>query len=143
MKRRGHSQALVRRRGFSMIEIAVASLLLAIAMTVTVQVLGWVAAERRAVERRQCALGEAANILERLAARPWKGLTAEAVKRVALSENARRTLPDAELTVGVNDSEREADARRIALAIRWRNRSGGWDAPVRLVAWTYRGRRQR
>ena len=126
-----------------MVEIAVASLLLAISMTVTVQVLGWVAAERRAADRRQCAIGEAANIFERLAARPWEKLTPEAVKQVPLSENARRTLPDAELTVGVSDAGQEGDARKIALRIRWKNRSGGWDAPVRLVAWTYRGRRQR
>ncbi len=43
-------------------------------MTVTLQVLGWVAAERRALDRRQCAIRESANIMEQLAVRPWKAL---------------------------------------------------------------------
>jgi prepilin-type N-terminal cleavage/methylation domain-containing protein len=143
MTRSRNSCPMLRRRGFSMVEIAVASLLLAIAMTVTVQVLGWVAAERRVVDRRQCAVGEAANILERLTARPWEKLTPEAVKSLSLSEDAKRALPDGELTVALHESNQDRDARRIALRIRWRNRSGEWDAPVRLVAWTYRVRSER
>src|SRR5438445_497746 len=68
-----HATRLPRRRAraFTMIEVALTVFLLAIAMTATVQVLGWVAAERRAVERRQWAVQEVANVMERLTAEPW------------------------------------------------------------------------
>ena len=135
----GRANALSRRRAFTMVEVAITSLLLMIAMTVTLQVLGWVAAERRAVDRRQCAIRESANIMERLAARPWEELTAGALKDVKLSEPATRTLPGAELSVAAVDKTDSGGSKRLSLRLRWRNRAGGWEAPVRLSAWTYRG----
>lgn len=143
MTKIGRPAAPPGRRAFTMIEVAVATLLLAIAMTLTVQILGWVAAERRALERRQCAIGEVANILERLAARPWGRLSAETAKTVTLSETARRSLPDAELTVKVAELAEGGDAKRILVSLRWRTRQGNWDAPVRLAAWSYRRRDER
>jgi Tfp pilus assembly protein PilV len=131
-----------RRGGFTMIEVAASAFLLAAAMTLTVQVLGWVAAERRAADRRQCALQEVGNLMEHLAARPWDGLSPESVEDVAIGDEARRRLPGAELSVTVDES-RGPDAKRIALRLRWRNRAGTWEAPVRLAAWVYRRRAAR
>jgi hypothetical protein len=124
----------------TLVELTIAALLLGVAMTATVQILGWVAAERRSLERRQCAVQEAGNLMERLSARPWDRLPAAGVRDVTLSEPARRLLPGAELTVAVDEPDRTGpvESKRIALRIRWRNRAGGWDAPVRLSAWTYR-----
>lgn len=129
-----------RRRGMTLVELTIAAVLLGVAMTATVQILGWVAAERRSLERRQCAAQEAANLMERLAARPWNRLSPAEVRDVALSEPARRLLPGAELTVAVDEPSRTGPvaSKRIALRIRWRNRAGGWDAPVRLSSWTFR-----
>jgi Tfp pilus assembly protein PilV len=134
----GHAAATWRRRAFTMVEVAITSLLLVIAMTVTLQVLGWVASERRAVDRRQYAIHEAANLMERLAARPWDQLTTGAVKDLALSELARQTLPGAELSVAAEETGEPIGAKRLSVRLRWRNRAGGWEAPVRLSAWTYR-----
>ncbi len=50
--------------------MAVTGALIAVAMTVTVQVVGWVALERKAVARRERALLEVENLLERIVARP-------------------------------------------------------------------------
>jgi Tfp pilus assembly protein PilV len=126
-----------RRGGFTMVEVAASAFLLAAAMTLTVQVLGWVAAERRAADRRQCAVQEVGNLMEHLAARPWDRLSPEAIRDVAMGEAARRRLPGAELSVSVDES-RGPDAKRIALRLRWRNRAGTWEAPVRLAAWVFR-----
>jgi Tfp pilus assembly protein PilV len=134
----GRAAATWRRRAFTMVEVAITSLLLVIAMTVTLQVLGWVASERRAVDRRQYAIHEAANLMERLAARPWDQLTTGAVKDLALSELARQTLPGAELSVAAEETGEPIGAKRLSVRLRWRNRAGGWEAPVRLSAWTYR-----
>lgn len=139
----GRANAFSKRRAFTMVEVAITSLLLVVAMSVTLQVLGWVAAERRIVDRRQCAIRESANIMERLVARPWEALTAAALEEVRLSEQATRTLPGAELTVAADDKTELGGSKRLSLRLRWRNRAGGWDAPVRLNAWTYRGGRER
>jgi Tfp pilus assembly protein PilV len=134
----GRAAATWRRRAFTMIEVAITSLLLLIGMTVTLQVLGWVASERRAADRRQYAIHEAANIMERLAARPWDQLTTGAVKDLALSESARQTLPGAELSVAAEETGEPIGSKRLSLRLRWRNRAGGWEAPIRLSAWAYR-----
>ena len=54
-----------------------ATVLLMIAMTLTVKVLGWVALERRAAERRQRAVMEVANVMERITAYPFEEVTPE------------------------------------------------------------------
>ena len=132
-----------RRRGFTLVELALTVALLAIAMGVTVQALGWIASERRAIERRQYAAQEAANVLERFVARPFDGLTPEAARAVTLSEAARAVLPGAELTVLVDDKAASPDARRVAVRLRWRQRTGEWEAPVRLTTWIERRARRK
>jgi hypothetical protein len=129
-----------RRRAFTTCEVAVALLLLVVAMTTTVQVLGWVAAERRGVERRQWAVEEAANVMERLTALPWDQVTGERARALVLSEEVRRKLPGPELTIDVGDRGDASGEKRLAIRVRWRSRSGGWEAPVRLTAWVTRRR---
>jgi type II secretory pathway pseudopilin PulG len=132
------STASQRRRAFTLLEVTITALLLIIAMTVTLQVLGWVATERRAADRRQCALHEAANLMERVAGRRWDELTPETLRRITLSDEAKQALPGAELSMAAEESKEPAPARRISLRLRWRNRSGGWESPILLTAWAYR-----
>jgi prepilin-type N-terminal cleavage/methylation domain-containing protein len=130
--------AFCRRRGFTLVELSLTLAILAVAMSVTVQVLGGIAAQRRAIERRQYAAQEAANVLERFAARPFDGLTPEAARSVSLSDDARQALPGAELTVIVDDKAASPDSKRVAVRLRWRQRSGEWETPVRLTTWIER-----
>lgn len=128
------------RRGLTLVEITIAVFLLAVSMTLTVRVLGWVASERRAGERRQCATREAANVVEHLTALPWERVTADTARSLTLSDTARMSLPSGELNATV-DEPAGGDAKRVSVRIRWRNRGGDWDAPVRLTAWTFRAGR--
>jgi hypothetical protein len=128
------------RRAFTMIEIALAAGPLAVAMTATVQVLGWVALERRAVERRQWAVLEVANLMEHLAAEPWDRITPESARALARSEEIRQKLPGPELSITVDEDQTDRGAKRLAIRLRWRNRAGAWEAPVRLTAWVPRPR---
>jgi hypothetical protein len=128
----------VRRRAFTTCEVALAILLLAVAMTATVQVLGWVAAERRAVERRQWAIQEVGNLMERLTAEPSDKVNADSARKLSLSEEIHRKLPEPELTIDVDDRGAGRGEKRLAIRLRWRNRSGGWESPVRLCAWIAR-----
>jgi len=120
-----------------------ATVLLMIAMTLTVKVLGWVALERRSAERRQRAVMEVANVMERITAYPFEEVNSTLARRITLSETARASLPDSELALDVSEGARAAGraAKRIAVRLRWRGRSGLWDAPVRLTSWLERGRR--
>lgn len=129
-----------RRRGITVIELAAAVLLLGVAMSVTAQLLGAIAYERRAVGRREVAAREVANLMEHLTARPWERLTPDAVKEVRLSEPTANVLPGAELTVTVDEAAAapEVPGKRVAIRLRWHNRAGEFDAPVRLTTWVYR-----
>ncbi|WP_435016122.1 type IV pilus modification PilV family protein [Tundrisphaera sp. TA3] len=126
-----------RRRGFGLVEMTATAVMLVAAMTITVQLVGWVAAERRSVARRERALLEAANLLERLAARPWDDLTPDAAKALTLSDATRAALPGAALSIEVAPAG-APEAKRITVAITWRDRSGSAEAPARLVGWAHR-----
>jgi hypothetical protein len=133
------------RRGSFLAELAISAAMLMIAMALTVKVLGWVGAQRRAWERRQVAVAEAANLMERLSAWPFEGVTPSSTRALALSPRARQSLPWAELKVDVreNDAAGGTGSKRLSVNLRWHNRSGEWDAPVQLTSWIYRGRPDR
>jgi hypothetical protein len=114
-----------------------ATVILMIAMSLTVKVLGWVALERRAAERRQRAVLEVANMMERITAYPFDEVTSDLTRRISLPATASQSLPDSDLAIEVAGSEPGAgrSAKRIAIRLRWKGRSGEWEAPVRLTSW--------
>jgi Tfp pilus assembly protein PilV len=132
-----------RRRAFTMVEVTLSVFLLAVAMTTTVQILGWVATQRRAIERRQWAIQEVANLMEHLTAESWDRVTPDSARALTLSDEIRRKLPEPELKLDVDETEAGRGEKRLALQLRWRNRSGTWEAPVRLTAWIARRRSAR
>jgi prepilin-type N-terminal cleavage/methylation domain-containing protein len=126
-----------RREGFTLVEIMAAAVMLAVAMSLMLELVGWVARERRASERRQRAVQEAANVMERLTARAWDDLDEEGVAGLELSPPSRKALPGGELKVAVAAAE-GTGLKRVEVSVRWRNRSGEPEAPVRLVSWVSR-----
>jgi hypothetical protein len=133
------------RRGSFLLELALSAAMLMIAMGLTVKVLGWVGAQRRASDRRQVAVQEVANLMERLSARPFESVTSGAARELPLSPRARQSLPGVELKVDVSTDSPAggSGSKRLALQLRWRGRSGEWDTPVHLTSWIYRGRPDR
>ncbi len=124
------------RRAFTLVEITATSLMVAIAMTLTLQVLALVSFERRGLDRRQCALQELANQMEHFTSLSWEDLTAEGTQKASLSERAKANLPGAEYVVHIDPTMNPA-GKRVSLSLRWRTRQGTWDAPVRLSAWVF------
>jgi type II secretory pathway pseudopilin PulG len=137
-ERTDHPRASRRRAGFSLIELTIAGGLLIVAMTVTAQVVGWVARERLAVERRERALLEAENLMERALALPWDGLTTESAGRLAVSESTARFLRRPTLDVTITPFDDAPARKRVSISLRWLDRAGQPEAPVRLVAWVHR-----
>ena len=123
--------------GFTLLEVSVAAVVLVLVMAITVQVLGWATAERRAAERRQWARQEATNVLERLTAQPWDRLTAESAAMLELSPQARAVLPEGELRIEVTSQPGPPRAKRLSVDVRWQRPAGQPDASVRLTTWVY------
>lgn len=125
------------RRGFTLIEMIAAAAILGAVMAVAYQAVVAAAGQQRALVRRQTALREAANAVERLAALPWQGLTPQAAGALVLSPEARASLPDGEIHAEVTPDPDEPAARRIRVEVRWPDAAGRWEAPVRLAAWRF------
>ena len=130
------------RRGSLLPELAMAGVMLTIAMAMTVKVLGYAGLQRRSAEERQRAILEVANIMERITAEPFDEVTAERARRLSISPMAAGSLPGAELAVEVAAEQPGSgrSSKRIAVRLRWKGRSGEWEAPVRLTTWVERGR---
>jgi hypothetical protein len=127
-----------RRSGFGLVEMALTGVLIAAAMAATLQVVGWVALDRRASERRERAVFEAANLMERIVARPWNDLKPENLASIKLPGPAASFLYGSTLDLKVEQFDDAPVRKKLTVEIRWRDRSGRSEAPVRLVAWTYR-----
>ncbi len=130
------------RRGSLLAEVAVSGVLLMVAMGLTVKVLGWMATERRAWDRRQWAEQEVSNLMEEATSLPFAEVTAARLKSLKLSPQSESLLPAAEFRIDVTDNDPAGgpDSKRVAIHLRWRNRGGEPDAPARLTTWIYRGR---
>lgn len=130
--------ARARRRGFGLVEMAITGLLVAAAMAATVHVVAWVALERRAAGRRERALAEASNLIERIAARPFDEIRPESLTTAQVSEAARAYLVNPTVEARVANFDDAPARKRIVVEIRWGDRAGRPESPVRLVAWAYR-----
>ena len=98
------------------------------------------ASSAASADQRQRAMLEAANVMERITAEPFDEVTAERARRLSITPAAAGSLPGAELAVEVKEERPGPDrsARRIAVRLRWKGRSGEWEAPVRLTTWIER-----
>ncbi len=134
--KRGLLEWDVSRCGFSLVEVAAAFVLLAALLAVTLQIVLMAGEHQRTAWHRRVAMLEAANQMERLAGQPWSALTPEAAATASLSPEAQ-TLPGAKLAVRIEPAEGEPRAKRITVQVRWWERPGQPEQPVRLVAWKY------
>jgi Tfp pilus assembly protein PilE len=128
----------IRRQGVFLIEVAAALVLLGALAAIVAQTVAWSAAERRASERREIALSEAANAMERLAATDWESLAPEAATEEALSAAAKQMLPGGRITREIQATTGSPPAKRIAVEVQYRNQAGEAEAPVRLTTWVYK-----
>ena len=128
-----------RRRGSLLIDLGASVLLLAIAMTLVVQLIGWVARERREADHRQRALVVAENTLERIEALAYDTL-ADTASKVALEDGKPdEAIPGARVEVVVADASGDVPAKRVAVIVHAPDRSGAERELARLTTWVHRG----
>jgi hypothetical protein len=137
-KVKSEKRIMSRRRGFSLLEVGAAGILLLAMLTVCLQFLRASAVQRRGIHERRLAIQEADNAMERICALPWAQLTPEGIGRLGLDEGVRRVLPDSKLEIDVSGPEEEPEGKRIRLVIRLPGVEGQPDRSVGLAAWKYR-----
>jgi Tfp pilus assembly protein PilV len=133
------------RRGMTLMELAVAGVLLGTLLVVCLKLLVATAAVRKSVQQRQLAVIEVGNVMERLATRRWAELTPRAAAAVRLSATARQRLPGAELKVEVIDVAAgwqaaplpSPPAKRISVSLRWQDQTGQYLPPLTVTTWRY------
>jgi Tfp pilus assembly protein PilE len=124
----------------SLIEVSAAIVLLGALATVVMQALEWTLVERREAERREVAMLEAANAMERLSVAKWESLSPRESTEEPLSAIAKQSLPSGRLTTEVKAAGDDPAARRLIVEVHWLNRAGEEDMPVRLTTWVYEKR---
>jgi prepilin-type N-terminal cleavage/methylation domain-containing protein len=126
-----------KRNGMSLIEVSAAIVLLGALAMIVMQALEWTLVERREAERREVAMLEAANAMERLASTKWELLSLSPSAEQPLSAVAKELLPDGRLTTEVKAAGNDPAARRLVVEVHWRNRAGEENQPVRLTTWVH------
>ncbi|MBX9788729.1 MAG: hypothetical protein K2Y37_07415 [Pirellulales bacterium] len=130
------------RRGYLILEVATATLLLATMMFVVAGAVRLRLVTQRHAQQRQLALEAANNVLERMTAKGSSPASTDAVGAidaaepgtvVQLSDSVRAALPDAQLRVAVEDAE--FGLNRVSVEIEWQLPSGQRSRAVRLVGW--------
>jgi prepilin-type N-terminal cleavage/methylation domain-containing protein len=131
----------MKRRGFTLLEIMVAAVLLAAAATISVEIVLLSATAQRAAARQHMAAREAANVMERLMAMPYDELTPEAARRAKLAKPAADALPEAKLDVAVEEGrDAGVPSKRVKITLSWSTTSATPLASVRLAAWRFDAR---
>lgn len=123
------------RRGYVMLEVATATLVLMAAMVLAVKLVAGVGLEQRAAERRLWAVETVSNLAERLSAEPFDRLDAARARAIAAELKAEAVLPGAEWTAEVGAAD--PAGKKVGLGLSWKGRSGERSAPVRLTFWVY------
>lgn len=126
-----------RCRGSLLIEVVVSLVLLGTVFQLLVPTLGVFQKQRRIAAQWQTALEEASNLLEAASQWPWERITQENLQVLAISEPARRLLPEAEIGFRLVETA-SPPTRQVTLEIHWQDDAGNRVAPVRLTGWMYR-----
>ncbi len=130
------------RRGGMLLEACVAVGLLAFTVAMLAELSIVASRQKQAVDRRQTALQELSNAMERALSRSWEDTVTDKMVSLELTEIGRSQLPEAQLSVTVDEMSEPIPAKRIHLRLRWIDSSGQLLKPVSLSFWKYRDMEQ-
>ncbi|QDU12127.1 PilW family protein [Gimesia aquarii] len=123
------------QRGFTLVEMMVAGVLLMTVTMIIVPAIYWVHCEQRQTEHCQIAIVEVENMMERIAALPFDDINQPAVDKFALSESTSGQLHDPSLAIEITDSGDLPVMKKIQIELGWKDHRGVNVAPVRLTSW--------
>jgi len=125
------------RRAFTLVEVIIAATMLVVLLTTSVQMLRALSNHERASERRIIALEVVQAVADQIANIPWNELTTESAKNVSVPKSLNGYLPDAKLTVSLDEEASPAISKRIHIDLTWNGPDGQAVAPVRLTSWVF------
>lgn len=125
------------RRGFTLLEVTIAALALAILTVTIMQAMLAIERAREATERTDYASRELDNLMERFIHQPWETITAAAAAKMEPPQQLADNLPAAELETLVALETEPIDAKRITMKLRWRAQAGRMREPLVLTAWVF------
>ncbi|WP_029247452.1 pilus assembly FimT family protein [Schlesneria paludicola] len=122
-------------RGFTLIELIGACVLLAILLSTAVPMFAIVARERRTTEQRQFALQHAVNLLEQTRQLGWSELDPGELSVPDVDAHLKAILPGVEQSLIVQAIEDESESRQIVATVRWKDRGDQFVTPIRMSYW--------
>lgn len=123
-----------RRRGGFLADGVISLLVLGLILGAGLPTMAWMVRMQRTLERRQLALLTVANTLDTQTALPAAALTPGETLALPLGEGVRAELPEAELVRRVTATD-PVGARRVVVALRWRDFRGTTTQEVALTGW--------
>lgn len=124
-------------RAMSLLEIIIATALLAALMTVSVQMIRALGGQQRSVEQRALAVRTVQALVEQISNTPWEGLTADSVNQVAAPEVVNDHLPNPKLMIRLDVEQEPIAAKRVTVELQWSGPKGEPIAPARLTTWVF------
>jgi prepilin-type N-terminal cleavage/methylation domain-containing protein len=107
------------KRGFTLVEVGVALVILAAAMVLVAQIGYWSIRHRARTSARLLAAELATNVLARARSIPWDALTKEWAESQHISQEVAEQLTDGTLNVQVEQLEAQPFTKRVTVEIRW------------------------
>jgi prepilin-type N-terminal cleavage/methylation domain-containing protein len=127
----------MHRQGVTLIEITAALSVMGLAMIAAAQIHALTSLQMLRNQQQNIALHEASNLVEQLSAMSYDQLTEERVAAISLSGDTARRLPQASLSIAVQDMPGDLPARRYRLRLQWRTGSGATNRSIELSGWKY------
>jgi hypothetical protein len=127
-----------KRRGYHLMEIAGAIVVLGVAATLTTRLIVESTRVERSNSRRMIAINEASNVVERLATIDWDRLDADLAAAMKLDPDAAARLPQASLITTIDRSKDDLLIKKIHVEIAWMDSTGTRARPVTLTVWRAR-----
>ena len=127
-----------RRTALTLLEVTIATALLGLLMTASVQVLRAVQTQQRAADRRTAALQTVQAIAEQVSNFSWEKVATEQLEKLQLPEAIVQYLPAAKLATTMNEEHEPVAAKRVSFALSWRGPKGQPAGPIRLTIWVYK-----
>jgi hypothetical protein len=121
----------------SLLEVTMAVGILALLMTVSMQMLRAVGGQQRAAQQRALALQTVQALTEQIGNTPWNELTAEAANDITIPTAVRPFLPGAKLAITLSDVPEPVPAKLATVELTWTAPNGRSAGPARLTSWVY------
>lgn len=125
-----------RHRGFTFIEVVIATAMLAVLLAMIGQLVVLVKRHARTAEQHATALRIVENCLDEIANLPWDEINDERIASMTFSKGVRERWPQAELSGNVDSSSDPVEAKRVSLSLAMNPDSRAPSA--KLTTWVYR-----